>query len=95
MSENNDSGSHVSSILSALAIGALVGAGLALLFAPQSGRDTRDQIAERGREMKDRADQALADAKNVLNGKKNEIAAAVEAAKTAMRDERSRQSMPG
>jgi gas vesicle protein len=94
MSDNTEN-SNVSTILSALAIGALVGAGIALLFAPQSGTETRDQIAQRGREMKDRAEQALADAKNVLNSKKNEIAAAVEAAKTAMRDERSRQAMPG
>ncbi len=94
MSENYPS-SNVGSILSALAIGALVGAGVALLFAPQSGVETRDQIAQRGREVKDRAEQALADAKTVLNNKKNEISVAVEAAKVAMRDERSRQAMPG
>jgi len=34
-----------------LAIGALVGAGLALLFAPQSGADTRRAVSRRARHL--------------------------------------------
>ncbi len=34
-----------------LAIGLAIGAGVALLFAPQSGEDTRQSIARRGRRM--------------------------------------------
>jgi gas vesicle protein len=93
MSENN--GTQFSSTLAAFAIGALAGAGLALLFAPHSGQETRDVLAQKGRDVKDRAEQALNDAKSLLNNKKTEIVAAVEAAKSAMRDERSRQSTPG
>lgn len=88
MSENNGSGSNVAAFL----IGALAGAGIALLMAPKSGKETRDMIAGRAQDMKDRAEQALADAKNMLNSRKTEITAAVEAAKEAVREERSRQT---
>ena len=46
--------------LAGLAIGALVGAGVALLFAPQSGLETRHAVARRAkhlaREARDRYD---------------------------------------
>jgi YtxH-like protein len=35
--------------------GVLVGAGLALLFAPSSGRELREELGERAAELKDRA----------------------------------------
>ena len=48
------------SFLAGLAIGALVGAGVALLFAPQSGAETRGDVARRAkhlaREARDRYD---------------------------------------
>jgi hypothetical protein len=37
--------------------GALVGAGVALLLAPQSGEETREQIASRARRLGSRADE--------------------------------------
>jgi gas vesicle protein len=36
-------------------IGLLIGAGAALLFAPQSGEETRDQLRDRGRKLRDDA----------------------------------------
>jgi len=35
--------------------GLLVGAGLALLFAPSSGRELREEIGERAADLRDRA----------------------------------------
>jgi gas vesicle protein len=84
MSENN--GSLVVTAVTALAVGALVGAGLALLFAPRSGQETREALAQKGRDVRDRAEQALADAKALLTNKKTEFVAAVDAAKSAVRD---------
>jgi gas vesicle protein len=43
------------SVLVALVIGGLVGAGLALLLAPQSGKRTRQQIADLAEDLKDYA----------------------------------------
>jgi gas vesicle protein len=44
-----------------LVIGGLVGAGLALLLAPQSGAETRGQIRDKGVELKDGAVEGLAE----------------------------------
>ena len=42
-------------ILVALVVGGLVGAGVALLLAPQSGKRTRQQIADLAEDLKDYA----------------------------------------
>ena len=39
--------------------GALVGAGLALLLAPQSGEETRDRLVRRARRLGTRADEGM------------------------------------
>ena len=43
------------SILVALVVGGLAGAGIALLLAPQSGKRTRQQIADLAEDLKDYA----------------------------------------
>ncbi|MFA9402736.1 MAG: YtxH domain-containing protein [Anaerolineales bacterium] len=48
---NNDFGAFVSGFL----IGGLVGAAVSLLFAPQSGEETRTLIYDKGIELKDQA----------------------------------------
>jgi gas vesicle protein len=50
------------SFLSGLLIGALVGAGLALLFAPQSGEETRRIIRRKARKLADEARERYEDA---------------------------------
>jgi gas vesicle protein len=89
MSENNES-SRVGGYLIAFAIGALVGTGAALLYAPRSGKETRELVAKKGRDLKGRASDALEGAKDFVQGKKAELAAAVEAGKDAMREERAK-----
>ena len=42
-------------ILVSFLVGGIVGAGLALLFAPQTGKKTREQIAELADDVKDYA----------------------------------------
>ena len=86
MSENNSS--SVGTILAAFAVGAVAGAAIALLYAPQSGEETRKLIAAKGKELKGKAHDAIEDVKDFIDGKKAEIAAAVEAGKEAMREER-------
>ena len=53
-------GRRVGTFLAGLTLGALVGAGLALLFAPQSGEDMRYQVSRRAkrfaRDARDRYD---------------------------------------
>lgn len=46
--------------------GALVGAGVALLLAPQSGVETREDIASRARRLRSRADDSWDDLRDEL-----------------------------
>ena len=46
---------NVVSIISAFALGGLIGAGVALLMAPQSGEETRNMIRNRSEELRERA----------------------------------------
>jgi gas vesicle protein len=89
MSDNNES-SRVGGYLAAFAIGALVGTGIALLYAPRSGKETRELLAKKGRELKGKASDALDDAKDFVQGNKSELVAAIEAGKDAMREERAK-----
>lgn len=43
------------SIITAFVIGGLIGAGAALLMAPQAGHETRSMLRNRGEELRDRA----------------------------------------
>ena len=90
MSENNSS--PVGGYLVAFTVGALIGAGVALLYAPRSGAETRELLAERTRQLKDGAVGAVDDVKEMIREKKAEITAAVEAGRQAIRDERAKQS---
>ena len=87
---NNSESSRVGGYLIAFAIGALVGTGAALLYAPRSGQETRELLAKKGRDLNGRASEALEDATDFIQGKKAELAAAVEAGKDAMREERAK-----
>jgi gas vesicle protein len=40
--------------LSVFVLGGLIGAGLALLFAPRSGKDTREKLSDMARDAADR-----------------------------------------
>jgi len=55
-------GSRMGSVLAGLLIGAAAGAAAMLLLAPQSGRDTRKQIREKGIELRDRTTGMVDDA---------------------------------
>ena len=65
-----------------LLAGCLVGAGLALLFAPQSGRELRDLATEKGRELIEGARQGLA-------WQRERLAAAVDAGRQTYQEEKS------
>ena len=88
MSEN--SSCPVGGYVAAFAIGALVGAGIALLYAPQSGKETRELLAQRARDIKAKAGDAVDGVKEMVQEKKAEIVAAFEAGKQAMREERAK-----
>jgi len=85
MGENNSN--QVGGALAAFAVGALVGAAVALLYAPRSGKDTRELIADKGRELKNRVSDAMDDLPAFVDGKKADLSAAIDSGKEAVRDE--------
>jgi gas vesicle protein len=64
--DGTDGGSGVRTFVIGLLIGTLVGAGIALLVAPQSGRETRRNIARRARRLAEDARERYDDARHEL-----------------------------
>ena len=102
MSNNND-GFSASSVFLAFILGGIVGAGAALLMAPQSGKETRekikglaDDIKERATgyagQIKDKVASTVEDGKGFFEEKKSLLTAAVEAGKEAYEKEKGKHS---
>jgi gas vesicle protein len=63
------------------AVGALIGAGIALLYAPQSGKETRKQLAKKARQLKDKAQDTVESAQEFINDRKADFAAVIHSGK--------------
>jgi gas vesicle protein len=93
MSESNGNNqSPVGGYLTAVAIGALVGAGIALLYAPYSGKETRKLLKRRAGQLKNRAADVIEDAKETIQHAKEGIAGALDTGKEALHGERAKHS---
>lgn len=64
---DNHGGSMMRGMFGAFAAGAVLGAGLAILFAPRSGRETREMVGKRMHDLKDAAGNAIAQGKHLLD----------------------------
>ncbi len=95
MAENG--GSKLGYFLAGLGLGAVV----ALLFAPRSGEETRqylreraeegvDELKRRGRELKEHAGEVVEKGKELAERHRESVEAALEAGKTAYREEKRR-----
>jgi gas vesicle protein len=90
---DNDAGTKVAFFLAGAGIGALV----ALLFAPKSGKDTReyivkraeegrDYVSARSREIRSQAEDLVDKGKDLVSKQKDMLSAALEAGKSAYQD---------
>lgn len=68
-----DQMSNVKPVIKALVIGGLVGAGTMLLLAPNSGRKTRANIAQKTVELRDRTTDTVKDAIEQVKSRGNHI----------------------
>jgi gas vesicle protein len=63
--ENNDKKLAAAALM--LVAGGIIGAGLALLYAPQSGQRTRRDICRSAKRVKSRADETVEDLKDTIS----------------------------
>jgi gas vesicle protein len=79
-------------------LGTLVGAGVALILAPQTGKETRELLAEKGAELAKRAQEVAGDAqvragdlfdkgRELFEEQTQRLASAFEAGREAMKEE--------
>ena len=95
----NENGFSAGSVLVSFFMGSLVGAGVALLMAPKSGKETREQIKELVDEVtgkaekcfeqvKDQVASVVEKGKDLLEEQKTILSSAVEAGKEAYEKEK-------
>jgi gas vesicle protein len=95
----DDNGLAASTVLVSFLAGAALGAGLALLYAPKSGREIRgqigdltddavDKIKEYAREAQEKIKATLEDGKETILEKKSILSSAIEAGREAIQKEK-------
>ncbi len=83
-----DEGSGAGSVALAFLLGAAAGAAVALLFAPASGKDTREYLSDKAREGRDKAAEAARQARETLNRQRETLSSAIERGRQAYREVR-------
>ena len=73
----------------AFLVGAVAGAAVALLYAPATGRETREFLGEKAREGRERATEAAAKGREVIGRGRETVATAIERGRDAYQQARS------
>jgi gas vesicle protein len=87
-----DEGAGAGSVLLAFLMGAVAGAAVALLYAPATGRETREFLGEKAREGKDRAGDAAIKGREIINQGRDTLATAIERGREAYQQARARET---
>ena len=87
-----DEGSGGGSVLLAFILGAISGAAVALLYAPASGRETREYLGERANEARARAQEAADRGREVVQQGRETLSHAIERGREAYQQARARES---
>jgi gas vesicle protein len=87
---SDDSGG-AGSVLLAFLLGAVSGAALALLYAPATGRETREYLGDRAREGRVKAAEAAAKGREAINQGRETLTNAIERGREAYQQARSRE----
>ena len=96
---SRDEGAGAGSVMLAFLLGAVSGAAVALLYAPATGRETREYLGEKAREGRERATEVaekgrevINQGREVINQGRDTLATAIERGREAYQQARSRES---
>ena len=87
-----EQGSGAGGILLAFILGAVSGAAVALLYAPASGRETREYLGEKARESKERANKAAERGREIINSGRETLTTAIDRGREAYQQARAREN---
>jgi gas vesicle protein len=85
---SRDDGAGAGSVLLAFILGAVSGAAVALLYAPVSGRETREYLNDKAAEARAKAAEAAAKGRDALNQGRETISTAIERGREAYQQAR-------
>lgn len=89
---SRDEGAGAGSVLLAFLLGAVAGAAVALLYAPAAGSETREFLGEKAREGRDRAADAAAKGRDMLNQGRETLSTAIDRGREAYQQARVREN---
>jgi len=87
-----DEGAGAGSVLLAFLLGAVSGAAVALLYAPVTGRETREYLGERAREGRERASRAAEKGRQAFSEGRETLNSALERGREAYQQARTRET---
>jgi gas vesicle protein len=90
----NDNNGGTGSMMTGFVVGALVGAGLALLLAPATGQDTRRRISDTARRIRDEAKNRVGQTRETLSSIKDDARTAFESGREAFTQNRQQRREP-
>ena len=86
-----DEGAGAGSILLAFILGAVSGAAVALLYAPTTGRETRELLSEKTREGRETAAEAAKKGREVIAQSRETLTSAIERGREVYQQARARE----
>ena len=86
-----DEGASAGTVVLAFLVGAVAGAAVALLYAPATGRETREMLGEKTREGREKAAALAEKGLQVLNEGRSTLSSAIERGREAYEQARSQE----
>ena len=83
-----EEGAGAGTVMLAFLLGTVAGAAVALLYAPATGRETREYLGDKAREGRERAAEAAAKGREFINQGRDTLATAIERGREAYQQAR-------